>query len=181
MKVTLEAKNKMTMTKNEKIALTVILFLITLFISIDVFDDMKEGSSLFHLSFEIFLSLLSLLGFFIVLKNSLFLQKKLENEKIRSEKLSTEKNEWKLRSQKYIEGLSQSIDDELTKWKLTNAEKEVALLLLKGLSLKEIAEIRNTSEKTARIQSMSIYSKSELKGRSELQAYFLEDLLVTRD
>ncbi len=167
----------MTMTKNEKIALTLILFLISLFITIDVFDDMKEGSSAVHLSFEIFLSLLSLIGFFIVLKNSFFLKKELKNEKIRSAKLDTEKNEWKLKSQKYIEGLSQSIDEELNKWKLTNAEKEVALLLLKGLSLKEIAEIRNTTEKTARLQSMSVYSKSELKGRSELQAYFLEDLL----
>jgi len=46
------------------------------------------------------------------------------------------------------------------------------------MSLKEIAEIRNTAEKTARVQSMAVYSKSGLGGRSELSAFFLEDLLV---
>ena len=51
-------------------------------------------------------------------------------------------------------------------------------LLLKGLSLKEIADIRHTTEKTARAQSGSIYAKSGLSGRSELAAFFLEDLLV---
>nr|HMN69592.1 helix-turn-helix transcriptional regulator [Bdellovibrionales bacterium] len=66
---------------------------------------------------------------------------------------------------------------QLTSWKLTISEKEVAFLLLKGLSLKEIAEIRKTSEKTARAQSTAIYEKSGLSGRSELAAFFLEDLL----
>jgi hypothetical protein len=32
--------------------------------------------------------------------------------------------------------------DQLSRWKLTSAEKEVAFLLLKGLSLKELAEVR---------------------------------------
>ena len=53
----------------------------------------------------------------------------------------------------------------------------MAFLLLKGMSLKEIAEIRDTAEKTARVQSMSIYAKAGLSGRSELAAFFLEDLL----
>jgi len=50
--------------------------------------------------------------------------------------------------------------------------------LLKGMSLKEIANIRSTAEKTARVHAMSIYAKSGLSGRSELSAFFLEDLLV---
>ena len=66
---------------------------------------------------------------------------------------------------------------QLSSWKLTVAEKEVAFLLLKGMSLKEIAEIRKTAEKTARAHSMAIYAKAGLSGRSELSAFFLEDLL----
>jgi len=38
--------------------------------------------------------------------------------------------------------------------------------------------LRGTAEKTARVQSMAIYSKSGLSGRYELSAFFLEDLLV---
>lgn len=57
----------------------------------------------------------------------------------------------------------------------------MAFLLLKGMSLKELAELRGTSEKTARAQSMSIYAKAGLSGRSELSAFFLEDLLPARE
>jgi DNA-binding NarL/FixJ family response regulator len=84
---------------------------------------------------------------------------------------------WKVESQKFIEGLSAAIDGQLARWSLSPSEKDVALLLLKGLSLKEIAQLRETAEKTVRSQSVAIYSKSGLAGRSELAAFFLEDLL----
>ena len=71
----------------------------------------------------------------------------------------------------------QTIDAQLSNWNLSVSEKEVAFLLLKGMSLKELAEIRKTTEKTARAQSIAIYSKAGLAGRSELSAFFLEDLL----
>jgi DNA-binding NarL/FixJ family response regulator len=66
------------------------------------------------------------------------------------------------------------------RWYRSSSEKEVALLLLKGLSLKEIAQLRETAEKTVPAQSVAIDSKSGLAGRSELSAFFLEDLLVSQ-
>jgi len=51
------------------------------------------------------------------------------------------------------------------------------LLLLKGLSHKEIAEVRNVSETTVRHQARSLYRKAGLSGRNDLAAFFLEDLL----
>lgn len=63
-------------------------------------------------------------------------------------------------------------------WSLSTAEKEIALLSLKGLSNIEISNIRNTSDATTRQQMTSILKKSNLKSRSELSAFFLEDLLV---
>lgn len=53
----------------------------------------------------------------------------------------------------------------------------MTFLLLKGMSLKDVAAIRGTNEKTARAQSMAVYAKAGLSGRSELSAFFLEDLL----
>jgi DNA-binding NarL/FixJ family response regulator len=47
-----------------------------------------------------------------------------------------------------------------------------------GLSHKEIAGIRATSETTIRQQSLAIYRKAGLHNRSELSAFFLEDLLL---
>ncbi|HVP62222.1 MAG TPA: LuxR C-terminal-related transcriptional regulator [Myxococcaceae bacterium] len=64
--------------------------------------------------------------------------------------------------------------------RVTEAEREVALLLLKGLSLREIAGLRETSERTVRHQSLAVYRKAGLAGRAELSAYFLEDLLGPR-
>jgi DNA-binding NarL/FixJ family response regulator len=54
----------------------------------------------------------------------------------------------------------------------------VALLLLKGLSTKEIAAVRAVSERTVREQSGAVYTKANLTGRAALSAFFLEDLLA---
>ena len=48
--------------------------------------------------------------------------------------------------------------------------------MLKGLSHKEIAKLRNSSAVTVRQQAAAVYAKSGLSSRAELAAYFLEDL-----
>jgi len=68
----------------------------------------------------------------------------------------------------YLEAVEKQFDD----WQLTPSEKEVALFLLKGLSSQEIAEARNTKEKTVRQQACSVYSKSGLEGHYALTAWF---------
>lgn len=69
------------------------------------------------------------------------------------------------------------IHEQLHEWELSPTEKEVALLLLKGLSFDEIASIRNTKEKTVRQQAIAVYRKSGLNGRHEFAAWFFEDFL----
>ncbi len=70
------------------------------------------------------------------------------------------------------------LNTKFEEWNLTPSEREVALLLIKGLSVSEIARIRNTRPGTIKSQSNAIYRKAGLKGRSELAAYFMEDLLA---
>ena len=77
-----------------------------------------------------------------------------------------------------MRGLRQGISDQFDDWGLTPAEREVGLLILKGLSYKEIAVLRDVSEKTVRQQSFAIFRKGRLSGRAALSAYFLEDLLI---
>lgn len=77
----------------------------------------------------------------------------------------------------HISGMSYSFFS--LPWLLSPGEKDVALLLIKGLAMKEIAVIRNTQEKTVRQQATNIYKKSGLSGRQELSAFFLEDILST--
>lgn len=85
---------------------------------------------------------------------------------------------WRSDSRTLLTGLGEAINTQFSRWNLTDAEREVALLLLKGLSHKEVATIRAVSERTIREQSRSIYTKSGLSGRSALSAFFLEDLLA---
>jgi DNA-binding NarL/FixJ family response regulator len=77
-----------------------------------------------------------------------------------------------------LRGLGEAIDRQFDRWNLTPAEREVGLLLLKGLTHKEIADARSTSETTIRQQALAVYRKSGLHGRAELSAFFLEDLLL---
>ncbi|MCB1786141.1 MAG: response regulator transcription factor [Chromatiaceae bacterium] len=85
---------------------------------------------------------------------------------------------WREHRRELMRGLSQGISDQFDDWGLTPAEREVGLLILKGLSYKEIAVLRDVSEKTVRQQSFAIFRKGRLSGRAALSAYFLEDLLI---
>jgi len=69
------------------------------------------------------------------------------------------------------------IYSKFDQWKLSPSEREIALLLIKGLTAQEIADMRNTRPGTVKSQSSTIYQKAGVRGRSELVAYFVEDLL----
>ena len=86
--------------------------------------------------------------------------------------------QWRDETRALLKGLGEAIDRQFVTWKLTEAEREVGLLILKGMSLKEIAGMRVTSERTIRAQARSIYAKAGLSGRAALSAFFLEDLLA---
>ncbi len=72
---------------------------------------------------------------------------------------------------------SQAIQQQFEAWKMTDSEQQVAMLLLKGLSFREIAVLRETREKTVRQQASAIYGKSGLDGRHAFAAWFLEDFM----
>jgi DNA-binding CsgD family transcriptional regulator len=63
-------------------------------------------------------------------------------------------------------------------WGLSPSEVEIALLLIKGFSAAEIAKLRETRPGTVKSQSSAIYQKADVRGRNELVAYFVEDLLA---
>ena len=89
----------------------------------------------------------------------------------------TEGKLWRDASRIHIEGLGKAIQSQFIEWDLSGAETEIASLMLKGLSHKEIAQIRHSSQATIRQQAGSVYRKSGLSSRAELSAFFLEDLL----
>lgn len=96
----------------------------------------------------------------------------------RLEASEAEATRWRDEARDLVQGLGAALDRQFERWALSPAEKEVALLLLKGLSHKEIAEVRSITEATARQQARAVYKKASLSGRNELAAFFLEDLLL---
>ncbi|MFL5260978.1 MAG: helix-turn-helix transcriptional regulator [Anaeromyxobacteraceae bacterium] len=144
----------------------------------DLASDVFAGASGGHLVAESFVMGLSLLGL-----SAMYTQ--LRTERARARDLQRDLDgtradlaRWRDEAQEHLRGLGAAIDTQFRRWELTPAEREVALLLLKGLSLKDIADLRATSERTVRQQSLGIYRKSGVAGRAELAAFFLEDLLL---
>ena len=89
-----------------------------------------------------------------------------------------ERDAWRGRAERALEGLGSAVDEQFGAWQLTPAEREVALLLLKGRGHKQIAAATGRSERTVRQHAVSVYQKSALQGRAELAAFFLEDLAI---
>jgi len=176
----LPLRNKGSMTVNIRWneVFFIVLLTVTAVMNItDFIGDYQDGSSIWHLAQEAFVVIASIGGIGYLLW--VMIQRRHELERIK-QKLNqanrslSESNE-KLRdaSRQYRE----VIDQQLKGWGLTPTEKEVAMLLLKGLSFEEAAGVRNCREKTIRQHATAIYRKSGLSGRHELAAWFFEDFL----
>ena len=149
--------------------------------AVDLATDVREGTWLRHVLIEGSVTLVGLAGFVwmalrfraissrarCLAEHAQHLERSLEASRREAEK-------WRREAGDLIAGLSQAIDRQLERWGLSAAEKEVALLLLKGLSHKEIAGIRGVGEATVRQQAMALYRKAGLEGRHDLAAFFLE-------
>ena len=163
--------------------LAVIIFsgaILTL-VAADLVTDYSQGSSPSHLILEGIL-LVASGGFFIFGSRRLIqANREIETLQVNLESVFQEKEQWKQETHQLLEGLSVKIEQQFCKWNLTRAETEVGFLLLKGFSLKEIADIRNTKIKTVQQQSQAIYQKTGMSSRAELSAFFLEDLLPPQE
>ncbi len=175
----------------------------------DLIYDLRTGNSAFHIVVESALVVAVSLGGFVPMvrrvrslvrhthalkeradgleQRAEDLEQRAGDLKLRAEDLEqrlaasrSEADVWRREAGDLIAGLSAAIDRQLDHWALSPAEKEVALLLLKGLSHKEIAEIRGVSEATVRQQARALYRKAGLNGRHDLAAFFLEELLEPR-
>ena len=91
---------------------------------------------------------------------------------------AVERDRWRASSREALEGLGRAIDAQFAAWQLTPAEREVALLVLKGYGHKQIAALTGRSERTVRQHAGAVYEKAGLGGRAELSAFFLQDVML---
>ncbi len=141
----------------------VLAFAMTFFVFDIVSDLWSNEDGYLHITLE-------LLVFFAI---SLVLFRELQQVKSLTKEITIEKS----KSARLAGELLQVMKEQFSKWSLTGSECEVALLLIKGLSMKEIAQVRQVKEKTVRGQATAVYAKANCAGRHELAAYFIEDLM----
>ena len=159
--------------------MTIVAILATVVIGsgVDLFMDLSHGASDQHIAKEALVVLISAIAIAWLLQS--VRQQTLELEALRQEHLRAAKSP--LPASDYVLSVRRQLGEVVAKqfadWDLTASEKEVGWLLLKGLSLKEIAAVRNTLEKTVRQQASAIYRKAGLSGRHAFSAWFIEELL----
>lgn len=69
------------------------------------------------------------------------------------------------------------IEAFLEEWRLTAAEHDVATLLIKGLTIAEIARVRGSAEGTVKAHLNAIYRKSGTRNRGDLLSLIIDNLL----
>lgn len=69
------------------------------------------------------------------------------------------------------------IQARFSEWRLTPAQRDVALLTMRGLRLSKIAEARHCAEGTVKAHLNAIFRAAGVGTRSELIGLFMEELL----
>ena len=145
---------------------------------IDIIYDYREGASLAHLAVELALIVASFV-LITILSIGVWRESR-SNRQLKAELASISNSPLPTQPPSVVAArhdLAKVLQSQYEEWRLTQTEKEVAMLLLKGLSFKEIAAVRSTLEKTVRQQASAIYKKAGLSGRHEFSAWFIEDFL----
>ena len=150
--------------------------------AVDIASDVREGTTVGHVLIEAGVVGIGLLGASFVAGRLLRDVRRARAGAVDlAAKLAASAAEaarWRGEAREVLAGLGAALERQFERWELSPAEKEVAMLLLKGLSHKEIADVRSVSEATARQQARAVYRKAGLSGRADLAAFFLEDLLL---
>lgn len=161
-----------------------VFFAIAVLAGLDVAADLAEGTTVQHVLAELGVVAAGLVGAALMVWRLIGVTRLARAARAEAAGLATrleaseaEAARWRQESKDILKGLGAALDKQFERWALSPAEKEVALLLLKGLSHKEIGEVRSISEATARQQARAVYKKAGLTGRADLAAFFLEDLL----
>jgi DNA-binding CsgD family transcriptional regulator len=141
---------------------------------------LDRPASLFtpHVLFEVTLVLIGLGTSVYLVRGWIAARTSLSEARRSLAERQAERDAWRANAEKALQGLGQEVSRQFEQWGLSPAERETALMLLKGFSLKQIASLTGRSERTARQHAVAVYEKSGLAGRAELSGFFLGDLLL---
>jgi DNA-binding CsgD family transcriptional regulator len=185
------------------IAIGVLFGVMTVLAGVDVRFNVRDGIGLHHVLVEEAILALGVVGVLVMgwrllrsmrrerlllgqaarlseqlVETEQVLRAEADNLAARLAQTEREAQRWKQEAGGLLAGLGVAIDAQFERWEFSPAERDIGLLLLKGLSHKEIAQIRKVSEATVRQQAQRLYRKANIGSRNDLAAFFLEDLLL---
>ena len=134
------------------IFITLFFFVFSL---LDIWWEYSQGQNIEHLSFELVICSVAALWSFYLWRNWRRVGQQLVEEKNSYLKLHAEYQEWKVKNQRTLQDMHQVITEQFSTWQLTPAQKDVALLLLKGVAFKEIAQLFGKDYQATRSKDLS--------------------------
>ena len=173
----IEGTSYMAIERRLILFIVTILMLIMVLIGLDLRSDLDKGAGLAHWVAELVIMAIAGVGLLMLVLFSWSQRAQLKARSARVANLERDlaltRSELASVSKTFVAALERQMLD----WQMTVSEQEITLMLLKGLSFIEIAELRQTKEKTVRQQASIIYAKAGVGGRHELSAWFLMALL----
>ena len=143
-------------------------FFFTQDVIVDIREHISEGrgygiGDLSHLIFEIIA--VAVLGFGMVLLSVYITDLKTKNARQR-ETLHSLRNDF-----------DSHVHAQFNDWSLTPSEADIALLLMRGLASKDIAELRKCTVGTVKVHSHNVFRKAGVTSRVELMSLFLDEFM----
>jgi DNA-binding CsgD family transcriptional regulator len=164
-------------TQTRETVLILVFAIVVIASGADLVADLSHGANIGHIVKEaviVCISISAIAWLLLGLRQQRFEIKSLQHELETLNRPLTSPRKYVLEARKKLGNV---VTRQFSEWQLTGSEIEVGWLLLKGLSLKEIAMVRSTQEKTVRQQASSIYKKAGVSGRHAFSAWFIEDIL----
>jgi DNA-binding CsgD family transcriptional regulator len=164
-------------TQSKETVLVIIFAIMVIASGVDLVADLSHGADTEHIVKEaviVSISIGAIAWLVLGLRQQRHEIKSLQQELETLNKPQTQPRKYVLDARKKLGNV---VTQQFSEWMLTGSETQVGWLLLKGLSLKEIAIVRSTQEKTVRQQASSIYKKAGVSGRHAFSAWFIEDIL----
>lgn len=155
-----------------------ILLLVAVAGAIDLVLDRPQSWLSLHVIVEVAIMVTSLTFSVILWRGWRRSERRLARAEMTLARNAAERDAWRKSAESALADFGTAVERQFGLWGLTPAEREIALLLLKGYGHKQIAARTGRGERTVRQHSVSVYEKSGLSGRAELAAFFLEGLIV---
>jgi hypothetical protein len=114
-------------------------FVVAVLAALDLGSDLQEGAAFGHVAIEGGITVVGLLGSLVIARRLVIVVRQgraaQEEASTLAERLKAteaEAERWRAEARGLLQGLGAALDQQFERWALSPAEKEVALLLLKG-------------------------------------------------